>query len=103
MQHSHCVHFWPVLGMMVLLAGPLSAQSTISKPSGALEDFAQHFVIGEPEAQGAVVVGALGNLARRKLCHQDRNFQSRSPQSHCVLKFCDLKATFLTLEGKQIK
>lgn len=53
MQHSHCVHFWPVLGMMVLLAGPLSAQSTISKPSGALEDFAQYFVIGESEAQVA--------------------------------------------------
>ena len=56
------------------------------------------------EAERAVFVGQLRDLARRELRHHHRNFQNHGPQAHAVLVALGLEfAGFLVAEGQQVQ
>ena len=83
------------------------ADGTAQRPPAraVIANAARHQIaadIGEAEAQGAVVVGTLGDFTRWKLRHEDGNLQGQRPQPHRMLEFGDFQAAILIAEGEQV-
>ena len=59
--------------------------------------------IGEAKAQGPVAIAQLGDLARRELRHQYRDFQDHGPQPAGMRERLRVEALIVPAEPHQIK
>ena len=59
--------------------------------------------IGETKAEGAVLVGQLGDFLRRELRHQDRDLEGQGPEAAGMLEGRDVEAAILVAELHQVQ